>query len=192
MKISIEILREPPFELAALVRMINDVYDVAEDGMWKQKGLRTNENEIRTLIQEQRMIVAKLNDHSSSSSGSSSSSNSNKSIIAGCVKVDRADKNTAGELGMLAVNPSVRGQGIGGKLIAAAEDWAKNQGYQRMQLELLTPRDWKNPSKEFNKGWYSRLGYIPQQKEPFEKDYADLVEFLATPCDFTIWKKDLV
>ena len=170
--ISTDILTSPPEDLACLVQLINDIYDVAEDGMWKQKGVRTNPEELRDLIGQRRLIVAR----------------SNGDII-GCVKVDRAEE--VGEFGMLVVDPKIRSQGVGGILIAAAEDWAIKQGYHEMQLELLTPRGWKQPSKEFNSAWYNRLGYIPQRTEPFEKDYPQFVPLLATECDFTIWRKPL-
>jgi GNAT superfamily N-acetyltransferase len=170
--ISIEILTSPPEDLAGLVQLINNVYDVAEDGMWKQKGLRTNPQELRDLIEQKRLIVA---------------ISSNGGDIIGCVKVDRAEE--AGEFGMLVVDPNIRSQGVGSMLVAASEEWAIKQGYHEMQLELLTPRTWKQPSKEFNRAWYDRLGYIPQQTEPFEKDYAQFAAMLATECDFTIWRK---
>jgi GNAT superfamily N-acetyltransferase len=165
-----EILTSPTEDLAGLVQLINDVYDVAEDGMWKQKGVRTNLEELRKLIEQKRLIVA----------------TSNGNII-GCVKVDRAEE--IGEFGMLVVDPNIRSQGVGRILVTAAEDWAIEQGYHEMQLELLTPRTWKQPSKEFNRAWYNRLGYVPQRTEPFEKDYAQFAALLATECDFTIWRK---
>jgi hypothetical protein len=34
-----------------------------------------------------------------------------------------------------------------------------------MQLELLVPRDWRHPSKEFLKSWYGRRGY-PRHLHP--------------------------
>jgi hypothetical protein len=60
-----------------------------------------------------------------------------------------------------------------------------------MRLELLTPRNWKHPSKEFLTGWYGRLGYRPQFTEPLEELYPDKVPQLATECDFTVWPKGL-
>lgn len=60
-----------------------------------------------------------------------------------------------------------------------------------MRLELLTPKDWKHPSKEFLKKWYTRIGYSVQSTEPLEKLHPDKVNNLATPCDFTIYHKKL-
>ena len=60
-----------------------------------------------------------------------------------------------------------------------------------MRLELLTPRHWQNPSKEFLKQWYTRIGYSPRAAEPLETMYPNLVPELATECDFTVWHKPL-
>ena len=60
-----------------------------------------------------------------------------------------------------------------------------------MRLEVLTPRRWTHPSKEFLKQWYSRLGYTPLATEPFESMHPELVPELATECDFTVWRKSL-
>jgi hypothetical protein len=60
-----------------------------------------------------------------------------------------------------------------------------------MRLELLTPRSWSHPSKEFLKAWYARIGYAPQFSEPLEKTHPQLVGELATHCDFTVWHKRL-
>ena len=171
----------PPAEkLDALVKLINDVYDVAEDGMWKVKGFRTNLDEIRGLIEEGRLIVAhKLG-----------SGDEQRSVV-GCVKVERLDKEDCGQFGMLVVCPTCRSSGVGGKLVEAAEDWARDKGFACMQLELLTPRTWKQPSKEFAHSWYTRLGYKSMRTEPFEKDFAHLTDLLATSCDFTVYRKPL-
>jgi GNAT superfamily N-acetyltransferase len=175
-------------ELLALVQLINEVYDDAEASMWSVQGYRTSLKEVNCLIQEKKLIVAKIGGATG------------KVIVVGCIKVGRiinvdADKQitttTMGGLGMMVVDPVHRGNRIGCHLIQAAEDWAFQQGYTTMQLEMLTPRHWKQPSKEFNKAWYLRLGYAPQNTVPFEQDYAHVVHLLATECDFTIWHKNL-
>ena len=61
-----------------------------------------------------------------------------------------------------------------------------------MRLELLTPRSFRQPSKEFLKSWYSRIGYISGKTEPFEKDYPEHAAKLLVECDFTIWLKLLI
>jgi hypothetical protein len=60
-----------------------------------------------------------------------------------------------------------------------------------MRLELLTPRNWTHPSKEFLKKWYSRIGYAPYATESLETTHPHLVQELATECEFTVWHKSL-
>ena len=157
-----------------LVKLINDIYDVAEDGMWKQKGVRTDQQQLMSLINDHSLIVAV-----------------SQNTIKGLVKVLKMENDTQGEFGMLVVNPEFRGKRLGSGLIKAAEDWAREWGAKTMRLELLTPRTWKHPDKEFLKEWYTRLGYVPQRTEQFEQYHPYLIEKLKTECDFTVWLKPL-
>jgi GNAT superfamily N-acetyltransferase len=75
----------------------------------------------------------------------------------GCVNVKLMQAGIA-EFGMLVADPAHRSKGIGSALIAAAEDWARKMKCGLMRLELLTPRTWNHPSKEFLKAWYTRDG----------------------------------
>jgi N-acetylglutamate synthase-like GNAT family acetyltransferase len=80
--------------------------------------------------------------------------------IVGAVRVQRLDTGE-GELGMLVADPAHRGTGVGRELIRFAERWSRERGLGTMQLEVLVPRQWSHPSKEFLKAWYTRLGYRP-------------------------------
>ena len=60
-----------------------------------------------------------------------------------------------------------------------------------MQLEVLVPRRWSHPSKEFLTGWYTRIGYQPARTGAIDEAYPDLAPLLATPCDFVIYRKNL-
>ncbi|GAX27263.1 hypothetical protein FisN_13Lh176 [Fistulifera solaris] len=159
--------------MIAIVSLVNDVYDVAEENMWKENGVRTNLLEIESLIQERRLMVVERD----------------KKII-GLVKLSKIDEET-GELGMLVVDQSARRQNLGRRLVESAEVWAKGEGFHTLQLQLLTPRTWKHPTKEFLKEWYSRMGYTPQCTASFEEDYPYLVDLLACECDLTTWTKAL-
>lgn len=160
-------------QITSLVNLVNDVYDVAERNMWKQKGVRTTLAEVEALIKKQRLMVAEV-----------------EGSIVGLIKIDQIDEET-GEFGMLVVDPAVRGRKLGRLLVQSAEKWVRNEGCKTMQLELLTPRTWNHPTKEFLKGWYSRMGYVPQRTAPFGAEYPDIASLLACDCDFTIWTKNL-
>jgi hypothetical protein len=61
-----------------------------------------------------------------------------------------------------------------------------------MQLELLVPRGWKHPSKEFLEAWYGRRGYRLIRTSRLDDAYPQLAPLLATPCDLEIHQKPLL
>jgi GNAT superfamily N-acetyltransferase len=153
--------------------LINEVYDEAESGMWKRKGSRTNPAEVERLVRAQALILAEIDGE-----------------LVGSVNVNLMGKGV-GECGMLVADRRYRGKGIGSALVKHAERWAREHACHTMRLEILTPRQWTHPSKEFLGQWYSRIGYAPETTEPFESMYPELVPELATECDFTVWHKSL-
>ena len=154
--------------------LVNAVYDDAESGMWKRRGTRTDPAEVERLLRARALILAEID-----------------GAIVGSVSVNLMSDGF-GEFGMLAADPHHRGQGIGSALVDRAESWARDMGRHTMRLELLTPRTWTHPSKEFLKAWYSRIGYAPRATEPLEVLRPELARALATECDFTVWHKSLV
>jgi Acetyltransferase (GNAT) family len=92
---------------------------------------------------------------------------------------------------MLVADPAHRRRGVGRELIGFAERWSQAQGLATMQLELLVPRHWRHPAKEFLKAWYTRIGYRPIRTGLIEESYPELAPHLATPCDFVIYHKHL-
>lgn len=159
--------------VASLTDLINAVYAVAEDGLWTDGTTRTTAGEVAGFIQAGEIAVAVQGEH-----------------LCGCVRVRRLDFEVS-EFGMLAVAPSHRSTGIGRELVRFAEHISRDAGRGTMQLELLVPRDWKHPSKEFLAGWYARLGYETVRTGSTEEFYPDLSPLLATPCDFIVYCKDL-
>jgi GNAT superfamily N-acetyltransferase len=157
-----------------LTDLINEVYDDAESGMWKRKGTRTTMAEIERLLRTQALILADVD-----------------RTLAGSVNVNLLNEGIA-EFGMLVSDHKYRGLGIGSALVKHAEKWAREHACHTMRLEILSPRNWKHPSKEFLRQWYSRIGYAPQNTEPLELLHPELVSELATECDFTVWHKPLV
>ncbi len=167
---------EPDLDRQAIRRLcdlINRVYDEAESGMWKENGTRTRPAEVEELLRTRALILAE-----------------DRGTVVGCVNVKLMQAGVA-EFGMLVADPAHRSKGIGSALVAAAEDWARKRKCGLIRLELLTPRTWNHPSKEFLKAWYTRIGYRPQFTEPLERLHPDKVPQLATECDFTVWHKRL-
>lgn len=160
-------------EINSLVKIINDAYKVAEGDLWINSAKRVTFDEMQTLINQNQIIIA-----------------TNNNEIVGSVKVARLSKDVA-EFGMLATNFNYRDLGIGTKLVNTAEDWARNNGFRIMQLELLTPKHYINPSKEILKEWYTKGGYKHHSIEPFKNLFPNTYHLLAVECDFNIYHKNL-
>lgn len=60
-----------------------------------------------------------------------------------------------------------------------------------MRLEVLVPRNWAHPAKEFLAAWYTRIGYRVARTGSLDEAYPALAPLLATPHDFVIYHKDL-
>lgn len=163
-----------PASINRLLELINAVYEETENDLWKPTTSgRTFFAEIEGFVKEKQMFIAFEDDE-----------------IVGAVKFAPVDQKTL-EFGMLAADIKMRGKGLGRDLVNIVENYARDNFYTIMQLELLTPRHWKNPAKEFLKVWYRRLGYVPEKPMPFEEVSPHRMEEFATDCDFTIWLKTL-
>ena len=156
-----------------LTGLINEVYAVAEEGLWAGGASRTTIEGVTGLVRAGQIAVARVNGQ-----------------IVGCVRVQRLGGGV-GEFGMLAVVSRERSTGVGRELVRFAEQVVREQLCDTMQLELLVPRGWSHPSKEFLAGWYTRIGYAPVRVGAIEESYPDLAPFLAAPCDFVIYRRNL-
>ena len=65
--------------------------------------------------------------------------------------------------------------------VGARWRWSREQGLDTVRLEVLVPRQWPHPSKEFPKAWCTRIGYRPVRTGQFEESYPELAPLLATP-----------
>ena len=97
----------------------------------------------------------------------------------------------ASEFGMLVAAPEQRGTGVGRALVAHAEQDTRERGRPTMQLELLVPREWRHPHKEFLKAWYGRIGYRKVRTGSIDAAHPHLAPLLATPCDLEVYEKPL-
>jgi GNAT superfamily N-acetyltransferase len=156
-----------------LTGLINDVYKNAESGLWRNRATRTTASEIAELIAARQIAVATRHGQ-----------------IAGSVRIHDVSGSTC-EFGMLVAAPEQRSTGVGRALIDFAERHARECGRRAIQLELLVPRNWSNPSKEFLKSWYGRRGYRLIRTDSIDHAHPHLAPLLATPCDLTIYEKPL-
>jgi len=154
--------------------LTNEVYAVAEAGLWIDGATRTSVGEIVQLTEAGQIAVARMDGE-----------------LVGSVRVQRLGGRT-GEFGMLCADPGRRGIGIGRELIRFVEREASADGMSAMQLELLVPRNWNHPAKQFLAEWYSRMGYRIARTGTIDEAYPELAPLLATPCDFVIYRKDLM
>ena len=156
-----------------LTSLINDVYTTAESGLWRDGAPRTTAAEIAELIRTGQIVVATRDGQ-----------------VAGSVRVHDVAADTS-EFGMLVAAPDQRGTGVGRAVVAFVEQHSRERGMRAMQLELLLPRAWRHPSKEFLKAWYGRLGYRQVRTGSIEDSHLHLAPLLATPCDLAIYEKPL-
>lgn len=154
-----------------LAGLINDVYKVAERGLWQDGWTRTTAPELAELIRTDEIAIATRDDQ-----------------IAGAIHVYDVAADTSG-FGMLVADPEQRGTGIGRTLVAFAEQRSRERGLRAVRLELLLPRTWQHPEKEFLKAWYGRIGYRPVGTGSMEDAYPHLAPLLATPCDLATYEK---
>jgi GNAT superfamily N-acetyltransferase len=155
-----------------IASLINRVYAVAEAGLWLDGVQRTTPEVMSELIAAEQIALARADQG-----------------IVGAVRFRRLDAGHS-ELGMLVADPAHRGRGVGRELVWFAERWSREQGLD-MQLEVLVPRQWSHPSKEFLKAWYPRIGYRPVRTGQLEESYPELAPLLATPCDLLTYHKSL-
>jgi GNAT superfamily N-acetyltransferase len=176
--ISVERLEAPAADDAELVErltaLVNRVYDTAERGLWREGATRTTGSEMAALIRARQIAVATRDGH-----------------VVGSVWIHDDVSDDVGEFGMLVSAPEQRGIGVGRALLDFVEDTARERGLRAMQLELLVPRGWKHPTKEFLEAWYGRRGYRLIRTGRIDDAYPQLAPLLATPCDLEIHQKPL-
>jgi GNAT superfamily N-acetyltransferase len=156
-----------------LTGLINGVYAIAEAGLWRDAATRTTASELADFIRARQLAVASV-----------------RGQIAGAIRV-HAVSDVTGEFGLLVAAPEHRGIGIGSALIDFAEQHCRDQGLRAIQLELLVPRSWRHPSKEFLDAWYRRIGYRVTRTASVEEIEPELAPLLATPCQFVVYEKPL-
>ena len=76
-------------------------------------------------------------------------------FIHACEHKDGISGEVCGTVPLLAVSPAAQGLGAGQLLMKAAEDWAKEQGYRLLHLEVFANND-------NARGFYQKQGFEPE------------------------------
>jgi ribosomal protein S18 acetylase RimI-like enzyme len=128
--------------------------------------LRTDEQSLSQLLENPNAVMLKFVSHTH---------------IIGCVYLEK--QATALYLGMLSVAPTAQAQGVGKKLLNAAEEYARQQGCQSVVMTVISLR------YELIE-WYERHGYkgIGETK-PFPEN--DRFGKARQPLEFIVLEKKL-
>lgn len=127
-------------------------------------GDRITEEEVRQLIDSGCFLVAE--DAAGDAEG-----------MTGCVYVESDGEH--GYLGLLSIWPARQREGLGRRLVAAAEDHARQSGCKIMDLQIVNLRTELPP-------FYRKLGYDETGTAPFPADVTT-----KQPCHFIKMSKSL-
>src|SRR4030095_2769443 len=119
-------------DISSLVALMDNAYrgEGAKQGWTSESDLfignkRTDEITVGNLIKKPGAVFLKyLNE---------------EGIIEGCVFLHKKEERLY--LGMFSVSPTAQGKGIGKKLLAAAEDYAKKQNSSSIYMTVITVRE---------------------------------------------------
>jgi ribosomal protein S18 acetylase RimI-like enzyme len=150
-----------PFRIAdladvdALVRLINSAFRVERPFI---EGDRIDAEGVRSYMAKGKFLVA-----------------GNSASLAACVYVEIRDHR--GYLGLLGVDPSRQGTGLGRKMMDAAENYFREAGCRIVNLRVISAR---TPLPAF----YRHLGYHETGTAPFAPDVP-----LKVPCHYVLMSK---
>jgi ribosomal protein S18 acetylase RimI-like enzyme len=142
-------------DISSLVALMDSAYrgENSKQGWTSEADLfignkRTDETSVANLIKKPSAVFLKyLNEEGK---------------LEGCVLLNKKDKRIY--LGMFSVSPSTQGKGIGKKLLAAADDYAREHNCTSIFMTVITVR-------EELIAWYERNGYQKTGKVlPFPVD----------------------
>jgi GNAT superfamily N-acetyltransferase len=151
------IRRADPAEAEAIAALVNAAYAVEASFI---RGTRTDVKEVRAHLLTGWFLVA-----------------GQPESLEGCVYVE--PQGSLGYFGLLSVRPEKHGQGLGRRLVAAAEEDLRQARCQTLEIQVVNLRRELFP-------FYAHLGYVEAGTVPFpEKESARLLE----PCHFVLMRK---
>lgn len=160
-------------DIPAIVQLVNSAYrgHAARQGWTHEADLisgteRIDQTSIQEIIEKPGAVILKCH---------------NNSRLAGSVYLEKQGNQLY--LGMLSVSPDIQAQGIGKRLLLAAEDYALQQQCSSITMTVISAR------KELI-DWYGRNGYTPTgERQPFPDDGRFGVP--NQPLEFIVLEKQL-
>ncbi len=128
-------------DVPAIVRLVNEAF---RSERFFSDGDRTNPREIVSLLQKGKFLMLFDGD-----------------LLAGCVYAEV--RRERGYFGLLAVDPTRQGSGIGTRLIEIAEGHCRSAGCEVMDLTFVNVRK-RLPA------YYQQFGYVENGTLPFPPD----------------------
>ncbi len=145
-------------DLPALIPFINEAYQVEK---FFKVGERTHAGELAELYQSGRFLLLEEGP-----------------MLLGSVYVEI--RGEVGYLGMLAIAPNRQRAGLGGRMIAAAEEFCREMRCRVMELTTVDLRTELPPL-------YAKFGYRVTGTAPFPADAMPV----KIPCSFVVMQKQL-
>lgn len=159
-------------DVTALNELVNSAYrgDSSRSGWTTEAdlldGIRTSEGALKDMIRHPDAVILLLEDGQE---------------LRGCVYLEK--KAAVLYLGMLTVKPDLQGQGIGARLMNAAEEKALAWGCSAIQMTVITAR-------ESLIAYYQRKGYVDTgERKPFPNDPAFGIP--KQPLEFLVMEKKM-
>jgi GNAT superfamily N-acetyltransferase len=146
-------------DLAAITAMVNQAFDV--ERFFKTDD-RLDPQRTAEYFRKGRFLLAE-----------------DRGALLGCVYVEL--RGNRGYLGLLSVDPSTQKTGLGRRLAAAAEEFAREMGAHHMDLTVVNLRTELLPI-------YEKFGYVVSGEEPIPDEMAQRV---SQPCHFVRMSKPL-
>ena len=115
---ALRIREAEPADVAALTQLINASFVVEQIAI---EGQRVDPDRVRGYLERGKFLLLE-----------------DASVLLGCVYVEQRDSH--GYVGLLSVDPSRQGVGLGRRLMAAAEQYFSGQGRTTVDLRIISAR----------------------------------------------------
>ena len=152
-------------DVSELVRVINLAYCVEAEMF---HGDRTSELDVRERLTRPNAACLALDDDTTDDGAAKTAPRR----LVGAVFVELTD--TRGYFGMLAVDPSKQGQGLGRVLVRAVEDYCAKAGCAHLDLDVVDLR--VELPAFYNALGFNRCGFIPYPQPSETKQPVHLIQ----------------